>query len=364
MSNINEEEKVEASLLEEEKVPDVEPISYVSHGEEETPPDVEADIANAFDDTEDEIEDDIPTEDDNNDTEEELLVETHMSDAAANLENALTNEIINSFEGKSNDEDNVESMACSVCYTELDKNNIVNTPCKHNYCWECFFKWIHNAPTCPMCRKNFVSENAWYENRDAESDKNDCRELVNIFQRELVGLSREFKRVNNEIKVADHRLTNIKKESDENLKRLITSRELISYNEGYIAGQRDVTNDMFKNKYIKEQSKFNTPWFQGYSKAQWELRFTNRISSGNREPRIKKYGEVDNEEIKEFNKHNMGFKIREREEDEEITKEKSKNKKKNKKKNKNKLDMAANTPLPEDSDGEEKTENFDYTAIF
>ncbi len=360
MSNINEEEKVEASLLEEEKVPDVEPISYVSQ-EEETPADIEENIAEAFNDAgEDDTDDDETEPELDDETDGEELVETPMSSAARNLETGLTVEIIKRVENN----DTEETLACSVCYTELDKNNIVNTPCNHSYCWECFFKWIHTAPTCPMCRKNFVSENAWYENRDIQNDRDELRELVNIYQRELVGLSREFKHVNMEIRKADIRLSKIKKENNDNLTRLISSRELISYNEGYIAGQRDVTNDMFKNKYIKEQSKFNTPWFQGYSKAQWELRFTNRISSGNREPRIKKYGEVDNEEIKEFNKHNMGFKIREREEDEEITKEKSKKKNKKKNKNKNKLDMAANTPLPEDSDEEEKTENFDYTAVF
>ena len=160
-----------------EKVPDVEPISYVSPGDEnnsETTDEVETDIIEAFSDTDD----------------EEELVEAPMSEAARNLENSLLGEMIGR-ESKNNEETkDAESLACSVCYTELDKGNIVNTPCKHNYCWECFFKWIHTHPSCPMCRKNFVSENAWYENRDVDSDRNDLRELVNIYQRELVQLAK------------------------------------------------------------------------------------------------------------------------------------------------------------------------------
>lgn len=355
MSSTNLEEKVETAL-EEEKTEDVEPISYVSQ-EEETPANIEENIAEAFNDAgEDDTDDDETEPELDDETDGEELVETPMSSAARNLETGLTVEIINRVENN----DTEETLACSVCYTALSKDNIVNTPCNHSYCWECFFKWIHTAPTCPMCRKNFISENAWYENRDVENDRDDLRELVNIYQRELVGLSREFKHVNMEIRQADIRLNKIKKENNDNLTRLISSRELISYNEGYIAGQRDVSNNMFKEKYIKQQSKFNTPWFQGYSKAQWELRFTDRISSGNREPRVKKYSEIDREEIKEFNKHNMGFKIKEKAEEtdeEEITKEKSKNKQKKI------LELAANTPLPDDSEGEEKNGEFDYTGI-
>lgn len=326
MSNV--EEKMEASI-EEEKVAHVETIPYVSPASEnnsETSDEVETDIIETFSETDD----------------EELLVEASISQAARDLEASLLGEITGRSENNKETED-VESLACSVCYTALNKNNIVNTPCKHNFCWECFFKWIHTAPTCPMCRKNFVSENAWYENRDVESDRNDLRELVNIYQRELVGLSMQFKDVNSSIKRREIKLSKLRRQNAENLSRLISTRQQISYNEGYIAGQKDKNNRLFKPKFIKQESILNSPWFQGYSKAQWELRFTDRHSSGPRMSTIINMDGID--ELDDFNKHYMGFN--------KIVNKKNKCKNKDEEVRK-KFELAANTPLPDDSSGEEK----------
>ena len=53
-------------------------------------------------------------------------------------------------------EEQEEEKQCSICYTDLNLNNIVNTQCSHKYCWECFFKWIKINPTCPLCRENYI----------------------------------------------------------------------------------------------------------------------------------------------------------------------------------------------------------------
>jgi len=320
MSGSNNEEKVQDASLMEEKVGDISPISYISGDEAAEASGAAPEASGAAAAIEEDIVDLFSS-----DEEEELLTPA-LSPTGANLERALTEEVVFGV-----DEDD-ESLACSVCYTALDKNNIVNTPCNHVYCWECFFKWVTNSPTCPMCRKNFVSENAWYQNRDVEQDRNDLRELVNIYQREVIGLSKEFKSINMSIKCAGIKLAKVKCENSENMRRLISSRQQISYNDGYIAGQKDVNNNLFKRKFMRHQSNLNTPWFQGYSKAQWEIRYTNRATSGAKPHIPKSIGELEEDQVKEYNKHSMGFKIDKKTEKNTI------------------LEEAANTPLPDDSD--------------
>lgn len=50
---------------------------------------------------------------------------------------------------------------CAVCYEELRSDNTVATPCNHLFCSKCFFKWLHESTTCPMCRKNYVEYVEW-----------------------------------------------------------------------------------------------------------------------------------------------------------------------------------------------------------
>ena len=43
---------------------------------------------------------------------------------------------------------NVKS--CSIC--QENKNDIVETPCKHQFCGDCIREWIKIKSTCPNCR--------------------------------------------------------------------------------------------------------------------------------------------------------------------------------------------------------------------
>ena len=51
-------------------------------------------------------------------------------------------------------------MECSICYCELTLQNTVNTRCSHTFCSECFWKWVSNNNTCPMCRSGVVTNNS------------------------------------------------------------------------------------------------------------------------------------------------------------------------------------------------------------
>tara|TARA_B110000858_G_scaffold5249_1_gene5964 strand:+ start:2513 stop:3703 length:1191 start_codon:yes stop_codon:yes gene_type:complete len=50
---------------------------------------------------------------------------------------------------------------CAVCYDELTDKTTVATPCGHLFCTKCFFKWLRESTTCPMCRKNYVEYTEW-----------------------------------------------------------------------------------------------------------------------------------------------------------------------------------------------------------
>lgn len=47
---------------------------------------------------------------------------------------------------------------CSICYTDLNNDNCVITPCKHAYCTSCFWKWLDKKETCAMCRKQLLND--------------------------------------------------------------------------------------------------------------------------------------------------------------------------------------------------------------
>jgi len=41
---------------------------------------------------------------------------------------------------------------CGICHE--NKNDIIQTPCKHNFCSDCIQEWIKIKSTCPNCRAN------------------------------------------------------------------------------------------------------------------------------------------------------------------------------------------------------------------
>ena len=157
------------------------------------------------------------------------------------------------------DEDNCSD--CSICYKKLNIDNIVNTMCGHQFCKKCFFRWMKQGVTCPMCRRNFVSLQKWYENNDIEQEINNNMVLANKLQIESVVLSKQCRQLYKEKK--DLMFWN-----DLNIKRQISLKKQINYTEGFIHGLKDDLLDD-SNKF-KNESYMNTPWFQGFTKGYWK----------------------------------------------------------------------------------------------
>lgn len=50
------------------------------------------------------------------------------------------------------------SHNCSICYNDIPINKLVNTSCNHIFCNTCFFRWMYDNKTCPICRHQIVKD--------------------------------------------------------------------------------------------------------------------------------------------------------------------------------------------------------------
>lgn len=155
---------------------------------------------------------------------------------------------------------------CTVCYEVLTIDNIVNTQCNHLYCWECFFKWIKTNPTCPYCRCDFLSEEAWYQNRDIETDATNMRAMVNMLQLDLVRASTQIKHFRREQSKITDLLKYLKKERTQYLRSVISLKEQIDYMRGYHSALRgDIKDKDFAKRNM------DAPWFRGFTYGIYEV---------------------------------------------------------------------------------------------
>jgi hypothetical protein len=153
-----------------------------------------------------------------------------------------------------------DANTCSICYEELNIDNIVNTMCNHLYCKTCFFKWLNQGYNCPMCRRNFLSLEKWYEGNDVNQEIDNETILSQKLQLDSIVLSkrcRELQKKNKELSFWNK----------QNMKRQISLREQIDYSKGYIIG---LNKDYSKHStQIHCESISNSPWFQGFTKGVW-----------------------------------------------------------------------------------------------
>ena len=153
-------------------------------------------------------------------------------------------------------------MECSVCYTDLTLKNIVNTKCNHLFCKECFWKWADENNSCPMCRKNIISQTKMM--MEEENIRNNIYSLmeeetkyydtISCLQNDLYEL---------EDKIFE--LTKFKKNPDKYMKEFIKKRETwinkqkeeTRKKKDMVISQLDVYNALYTNsKEVLSQIKF------------------------------------------------------------------------------------------------------------
>jgi len=96
---------------------------------------------------------------------------------------------------------------CAVCYDELNDKNTVATPCGHLFCTKCFFKWLRESTTCPMCRKNYVEYTSWDYTRPYSSELTHefklFRDIISRSSDALTDRYEKKKRLDDSIKLND-----------------------------------------------------------------------------------------------------------------------------------------------------------------
>ena len=95
------------------------------------------------------------------------------------------------------------SLNCVICLKSLNMEDGVLTPCQHRYHSDCFFTWIYNNKTCPLCRKILIRNTSY----DEEANLRELRQQINwesIVYETLLNNSkakeREIKEINQKIK--------------------------------------------------------------------------------------------------------------------------------------------------------------------
>ncbi len=168
---------------------------------------------------------------------------------------------------------------CCVCYKECTPLNIVNTPCGHIYCKECFFRWIRVRPTCPMCRRDFTSLN----NMAHDQLNNEIASVTQLYRRTIIETNKLMKDNRNIMR------ENIKKknkniklnhENEKIMERLIRVREQIDFTNGYNTAikfkiQKDLTEHLNihinnKNIHILRMNSLdymNVPFYKGFKEG-------------------------------------------------------------------------------------------------
>lgn len=81
---------------------------------------------------------------------------------------------------QNNNINDVHTIECPVCYSELDNNTKLITQCGHYYCFDCFYNYLnsfkdnkYDLPCCCFCRTTI--------NKIYYCDTNECKKVKNKF---------------------------------------------------------------------------------------------------------------------------------------------------------------------------------------
>jgi hypothetical protein len=171
---------------------------------------------------------------------------------------------------------------CCVCYKPCTGKNVVNTPCGHIYCRDCFFRWIRVRPTCPMCRRDFTSIGAMSNDEIRE----DVHNITQLYRRTIIEndkLMYDNKLLDRRIRKKERKNNDLSVESLSLITRLVSAREQLDYTKGYHNAIKDKARtelveklniDVRPNNYLYEcnQPPYNNLSFnKGYRLGIYEF---------------------------------------------------------------------------------------------
>jgi len=115
------------------------------------------------------------------------------------------------------------SLNCVICLKSLNMEDGVLTPCQHRYHSHCFFTWIYNNKTCPLCRKVLI-RNVSY---DEEANLRELRQQINWESVVYETLLNNSKAKEREIKEKNCEIKELNQKIKENKQELIYIQQLV-----------------------------------------------------------------------------------------------------------------------------------------
>jgi len=159
-----------------------------------------------------------------------------------------------------NENEKEEEKTCAICYDVLNTSNCVATECKHHFCNKCFFKWLRESDTCPMCRTSYTKYHKWHYDvidYNAVSDEfNAWRNLLN-----------ENRRIIEKRHALNKGVEAVNKKIRDKMKSLTRIDEMYEYNKGYQIGAYMM---------ITEHDLYNAV-YDGYASQSWRNGFANGL---------------------------------------------------------------------------------------
>lgn len=161
----------------------------------------------------------------------------------------LTQEDEKKFKQQSQQTEPIED--CPICYKPIDSHTIVNTPCGHNTCSKCFFRWIRTNPTCPICRLDFTS----WERLSYDDINDEINSFTELYRVTLRNHNRKLK----EEKVLKEKIETLKEKIKTITLACNRRREMTDYLRGYnhaiMIGENDKIPYYEHAQYCKGYSK-------------------------------------------------------------------------------------------------------------
>jgi len=121
---------------------------------------------------------------------------------------------------------------CNICFEDTKPDMLVNTPCGHIFCCDCFFEWMKQNYTCPCCRTLLIKR----EETQLETLRVNRAEIA--VQEEHIGdIQEDVRNLRRLQKIHKRRIKQLELSNETQMKRQIGLRLMLSKT-------RDVRNNI------------------------------------------------------------------------------------------------------------------------
>ena len=143
---------------------------------------------------------------------------------------------------------------CNICFDDTKPDMLVNTPCGHIFCCDCFFEWMKQNYTCPCCRTLLIKR----EESQLETLRVN-REEIAVQEGHIEELQDDVSNMRRLQRIHKRRVKKLEKSNEEQLLRQIRLRKMLSHTRAVRDNIVDQIQDIIpKNKLRRFTTSFYT----------------------------------------------------------------------------------------------------------